>query len=257
MKQKYALKLPPNEPFQLAQDEAYFFLETAEGEQKIRFHDYAEIYRHTGLYEQLFYQRLKCQSPQKVGALLKKTVEESGASFTQLRVLDVGAGNGMMGEILMEYGVARLVGIDILPEAKHAAERDRPAVYDEYLVVNLTVMQPEELIRLQQWHFDCMTTVAALGFGDIPPKAFANAFNLIEENGWIAFNIKETFLSQKDNSGFSTFIKRLILSDYLNLYHLERYRHRLSIDGMPIYYYAIIGRKMRQIEEEFMAELPN
>lgn len=257
MRQKYALKLPPNEPFQLAQDEAYFFLETAEGKKKVRFHDYAEIYRHAGLYEQLFYQRLKCQSPQKVGALLKKTVEESGVSFTQLRVLDVGAGNGMMGEVLMEYGVARLVGIDILPEAKHAAERDRPAVYDEYFVVNLTATQPEELIQLQQWHFDCMTTVAALGFGDIPPKAFANAFNLIEENGWIAFNIKETFLSQKDNSGFSTFIKRLILSDYLNLYHLERYRHRLSIDGIPIYYYAIIGRKMRQIEEEFMAELHN
>ncbi|MFN3386328.1 MAG: class I SAM-dependent DNA methyltransferase [Candidatus Thermochlorobacter sp.] len=257
MKQKYALKFPPNQPFQLAQDEAYFFLETTEGEKKIRFHDYAEIYRHTGLYEQLFYRRLKCQSPQKVGALLKKTVEESGAYFTQLRVLDVGAGNGMMGEVLMEYGVARLVGIDILPEAKHAAERDRPAIYDEYFIMNLTALLPEDLMQLQQWHFDCMTTVAALGFGDIPPKAFANAFNLIEENGWIAFNIKETFLSQKDNSGFSTFIKQLILGDYLNLYHLERYRHRLSIDGIPIYYYAIIGRKMKPIEEKFIAELPN
>lgn len=254
---RYKLKFPANEPFQLSQDEAYFYLESEGSEHKIRFHDYADIYRHPGLYEQLFYQRLKCQSPQKVGALLKKTVEESGNNFTQLRALDVGAGNGIMGEVLMEYGVARLVGIDILPEAKQAAERDRPEVYDEYFVLNLAALKPDELTQLQQWQFDCMTAVAALGFGDISPQAFASAFNIVEDNGWIAFNIKETFLSQQDISGFSVLIKRLILSDCLNVYHLERYRHRLSIDGVPLYYYAIIGRKMKSIAEDFFAQLPS
>ena len=32
----------------------------------------------------------------------------------------------------------------------------------------------------------------ALGFGDIPPQAFFTALQLIPENGWVAFNIKET-----------------------------------------------------------------
>src|SRR3954454_8683220 len=35
-----------------------------------RFHDYDELYRHEGLYEQIFYEELKCQSPQVVTGLL-------------------------------------------------------------------------------------------------------------------------------------------------------------------------------------------
>lgn len=35
--------------------------------------------------------------------------------FSELRVLDLGAGNGMMGEVMKGYGVARLIGADIIP----------------------------------------------------------------------------------------------------------------------------------------------
>jgi hypothetical protein len=35
-----------------------------------------------------------------------------------------------MGEVLRRDGVARLVGVDIVPEARDAAYRDRPTVYD-------------------------------------------------------------------------------------------------------------------------------
>jgi hypothetical protein len=38
-------------------------------------------------------------------------------------------------------------------------------------------------------------------------------------------------------------IRKLILSDHLDLYHLERYRHRLSMDGTPLHYFAIVARK--------------
>ena len=38
-------------------------------------------------------------------------------------------------------------------------------------------------------------------------------------------------------------IRDLIFSKYLDIYHLERYRHRLSMEGEPLYYYAIAGRK--------------
>jgi hypothetical protein len=32
-------------------------------------------------------------------------------------------------------------------------------------------------------------------------------------------------------------------SKYMDLYHLERYRHRVSIEGEPLYYFAVAGRK--------------
>ena len=95
-------------------------------------------------------------------------------------------------------------------------------------------------------------SVAALGFGDIPVRVFAEAFHLVDDGGWVAFNIKETFLDDRDTSGFSVFIKTLILSEYLDIYHMERYRHRLSIDGQPLYYFAVACRKSCPIPLEML-----
>ncbi|HKT42370.1 MAG TPA: hypothetical protein VJQ86_08450, partial [Rhodanobacteraceae bacterium] len=105
------------------------------------------------------------------------------------------------------------------------------------------------LADLKGWNFDAMTTVAALGFGDIPVEAFAAAYNLVKADGWVAFNIKETFLDSDDTSGFSRLVKRMVHDDYLKLHRLERYRHRLSIEGHMLYYYAVIGRKRRDIDD--------
>ena len=52
--------------------------------------------------------------------------------MTELCVLGLGVGNGMMGESLCKYGVSRLIGADIIEEAKVAAERDRIGLYDDY-----------------------------------------------------------------------------------------------------------------------------
>jgi hypothetical protein len=242
---RYRIRFPSGETRHLAQDQAYFLLEDTQGTHKIRFHDYHQLYSKPGLYEQLFYDRLKCGSPAKLSGLLKKVVGELGGNISQLRVLDVGAGNGMMGQALAEQGVARLVGIDISQEACDATQRDRPGVYDAYYVTDLTQLSARQREELLGWRLDCMTTVAALGFGDIPPKAFMEVFN-----------IKESFLDNRDTSGFSVFIKQLILSDYIDLHHLERYRHRISIDGDPLYYFAVVARKNSDVGADLLAALP-
>lgn len=227
----------------LGQDEAFFYIELDGKEEKLRFHDYDRIYSIPGLYEQLFYGRLKCQSPTMVTEILRTALGQTEDAFSALRVLDLGAGNGMMGEAMREIGVSRMVGADIVPEAKMSCMRDRKGIYDGYYVEDFTSLSDETHEELRSWGFDCMTTVASLGFGDIPTKAFLTAFNLVADNGWIAFNIKETFFGKADTSGFSTMIRKLIFSQYLDIYYIQRYRHRLSIDGKPLYYYAIAGRK--------------
>lgn len=241
---RYHIRFPASDTHPLGQDEAYFILTQPDGESEpIRFHDYARIYQMPGLYEQLFYDRLKCASPEKVVSILRYAMQSEPGRFNELRVLDLGAGNGMVGEELQRHGVARVVGVDISAEASAASQRDRPGIYDEYFVADLT--RPNEALRetLNGWNFNAMVCVAALGFGDIPVRAFWEAFNLVEDGGWIAFNIKETFLDERDISGFSLFVKTLIVTEHLDLFHLERYRHRLSIDGQPLYYFAAAGRK--------------
>lgn len=254
---RYHIRFPATDPHQLDQDEAYFTLSDGAGHQaQIRFHDYDRLYDLPGLYEQLFYDRLKCQSPEKVVAILRHALHSEPARFNELRVLDLGAGNGMAGEALQAHGVARIVGCDILPAARAAALRDRPGVYDEYYDLDLTRLTDTQRDTLATWNFNCLVTVAALGFGDIPVRAFREAFNLIEDGGWVAFNIKETFLDSDDTSGFSLFIKDALLKSHLDLYHLERYQHRLSIDGRPLYYFGVAGRKNSPIPESLLPPRP-
>ena len=142
--------------------------------------------------------------------------------------------------------------VDIIPEARDAAYRDRPGLYDDYYVMDFTKLTDEQDEMLADWSIDCLTSVAALGFGDIPPAAFMQGLRLVQTGGWVAFNIKETFLDASDNTGFSRLIRELIFSEYLDVFHLERYRHRLSMEGLPLFYYALVGRKAGEIPEDFL-----
>jgi len=250
---RHQIRFPSIDTQGLAQDEAYFTLVEPDGAQNdLRFHDYDAIYSRPGLYEQLFYDRLKCQSPKKVINILRHAMSSEPRLFNELRVLDLGAGNGMVGEVLQKHGVARIVGVDISEPAATAVQRDRPGVYDEFYPMDMSNMTPAQREELTSWRFNAMVCVAALGFGDIPVRVFAEAYNLVEDGGWVAFNIKESFLDNRDTTGFSVFIKNLILSEYLDIYHMERYRHRLSIDGQPLYYFGVACRKSGSIPESMI-----
>ncbi|MDH5543239.1 MAG: methyltransferase domain-containing protein [Nitrospinota bacterium] len=252
MLKRHSIQFPKPELSSLGQNEVYFYLQGSGGRRKIKFHDYDEIYQVQDLYEQIFYDRLKCASPAKVATIIESAVKQSQDNFSELRVLDLGAGNGMMGEELKKHGVSRLVGVDIIPEAYDATMRDRPGVYDAYYVEDFTSLDKEKREEIASWQCDCMVTVASLGFGDIPTKAFIEAFNIIKDEGWVAFNIKESFFDVSDESGFSKMIRELIFSKYLDVYHIERYRHRLSVEGQPLYYFAIAGRKNFDVPNEFL-----
>lgn len=252
---RHRIKFPTGETHHLGQDEVSFTIIEGEKKTELRFHDYDKIYNRPGLYEQLFYERLKCCSPQKVGEILQQTLAERADPFTELRVLDLGAGNGLMGEALKQQGVARLVGADIIPEARTACFRDRPDVYDEYYVADFTDLTDDLKEEISEWSFNCLTSVAALGFGDIPPEAFFQALHFVKEGGWVAFNIKDTFLDKSDDSGFSRFIRELIFSEYLDIFHMEKYCHRLSIEGSPLHYFALVAQKTADIPEDFLRQL--
>ena len=210
---------------------------------RIRFHDYDEIYRIPGLYEHLFYKVLDCRSPEVVVQLLAEQLQAGGFDPKDTTVLDLGAGNGMVGERLTAMGAGTVVGVDILPEAAEATERDRPGAYAEYVVGDLTDPTPEVREALGRYRFGIMTTVAALGFGDVPPEAFAYAFDHLVPGGWLAFCIKEDFLADDEPSGFAELIRDLIEDGTLEVIAERRYRHRLSARGEPLHYVAMIARK--------------
>lgn len=250
------IRIPKLSPKQnnISQDKEWFEVRVGGYLKRIRFHDYGKLYEIPGLYEKLFYEKLKCCSPSVVVNLLEDVASDFGENTDEFKVLDVGAGNGMVGDELDNIGVDSVMGVDILPEAKKATFRDRPEIYDDYLVVNLADMPKKHEIKLEEKDFNCLTTVAALGFGDIPPIAFLRALDFIETPGWIAINIKEDFLHEDDTSGFCRLIRQMNREKLIQIQCYRRYRHRISMAGKPLYYVAMIAKKLRAVSNTLLTK---
>ncbi|RMH32751.1 MAG: class I SAM-dependent methyltransferase [Nitrospirae bacterium] len=230
----------------LEQDQEYCYVIQDGVQKKIRFHDYASVFSIPGLYEYVFHDLLQCVSPQTVASLLISAVKDAGEDPTTLCVLDLGAGSGLVAEQLHAAGVLTIVGVDINAAVKMAMERDRPHVYQRYFVGDIR----EDAIQreLKGYAFNGLTCVAALGFNDIPGSAFVAAYNLIAQGGWIAFNLKSDFL-ETPQSEFASLSRELFEQGALDVKRRIRYRHRYAVDGRPLYYDAIVGRKVRNLSD--------
>jgi 2-polyprenyl-3-methyl-5-hydroxy-6-metoxy-1,4-benzoquinol methylase len=242
------IRMPEAEEQALDQDEEWCHVDVGGQSRRLRFHDYDEIYRVPGLYERLFYDALKCTSPTVVRGLLERALRDTGYDASSLRVLDVGAGNGLVGAEMRALGASLVVGSDILEEAAQAADRDRPEVYDDYVVCDLTDLTDDQHDRFVKHEFNCLTCVAALGFGDMPPEAFLQAVRYVSPSGWLAFCIKERFVSDEDESGFSRTMHELMDNGTLEVLERERYCHRNNVRGEPLYYEAFVARRARGAE---------
>lgn len=246
--QAFDLALPdPSRSFE--QDAEWFVIRSGGRWRQIRFHDYGEIYSIPGLYEHLFYRVLQCNSPAVLRAELEAHLRSAEHPVEALRVLDLGAGNGMVAEELRGMGARTIVGIDILSEAAEAAERDRPGVYSDYFVLDLTQLVPEQRRAIREHRLNCLVSVAALGFGDIPSEAFIRAYELIDDGGWVAFTIKEDFVAEPRRSEFAQLIARAEATGALDVHVCRRFRHRMSTSGTPLPYLLYLGRKRGELPQ--------
>ncbi|MGH3502261.1 MAG: hypothetical protein ACRDQA_15450, partial [Nocardioidaceae bacterium] len=84
---RFTVHLPTAEEAGLDQDAEWCVLETPEDRRRIRFHDYKEIYFVPGLYEYLFCEELKCDSPRTVRDLVAGTLERQHTDPASLTVL--------------------------------------------------------------------------------------------------------------------------------------------------------------------------
>lgn len=173
------------------------------------------------------------------GSFLRE-VDKAERDASELTTLDLGAGNGGVAELLDDGGCGSLVGLDIVPEAREAAERERPDVYDDYLITNLLDLGDEDATRLEDHGFDSLICGQALGFGDIPPDAFWKALEFVDDDGLIAFTIKDEFFEQED-SGFADMTEKLLEQRGAEVLHQERFLHRMTVHGEELHYYSVVA----------------
>jgi hypothetical protein len=238
MSSDFAIRLP--EARGLSQDQEYCILTLHGQDHIVRLHDYRSIYEIPGLYERLFHDLLSCTSPQIVVQLLLDALQAAGERPADQRVLDLGAGNGLVGGGLRSAGFQFIHGLDLHREAQIAAERDRPGTYDRYLVADPRALPDSIGDELRSAEFTCLTCVAALGFGDISVSGFSNILELLPARSWVALSIKEDFLRSRSNE-LGRFFHRLAAGREFRIHRTHRYPHRLATDGRPLYYVCLIA----------------
>lgn len=217
---------------------------------RVGFHDYASLYAVPGLYERVFYEKLGMTSADEVVDLYGKVLTACGLDRRSQVVLDFGAGNGMAGQRLKALGIGTVIGLDLEPAARDAALRDRPGIYDDYLVADLGAVSGEELAGLGTRGFTAVLAVAAVGVGHIPPPVLARGLELLGPGGLFAFPIAAELLpSSADDdaraTGYPEFFSDLFEGGRAEKLAEREYVHRRTTDGSDHLALAVVGRIRR------------
>ncbi|AOX00090.1 methyltransferase type 11 [Moorena producens PAL-8-15-08-1] len=245
----FEIKIPEIESARnLPIQEEFFWLSQNGKETKLRVHDYSELYRIPDLYRHLI-EKLHSISHTVLSSRLIDRVTQAGETVEDLVLLEVGAGSGMVGKALVDLGVKSVTGIDILPEAAEAAAREYPGVYENYYVEDLTNLSHTAREGLNSQSFNGLVCGSALGFNHIPAQGWATAFNAIAPNGWIAFNVQKERWEDKSSASFLAWHPWVGKTDIFEIVETHEYQHRFHLDGRPLYYIAIIGKKRGNIPE--------
>jgi predicted TPR repeat methyltransferase len=133
-------------------------------------------------------QRLQWQAPRQIAELLAAFVPES--SRARLRVLDVGAGTGLVGEALSQLGFRLIDAFDLSGEMlKHAVAR---GLYQRCIEGNAA-----KLSQRVESGYDALLCVGALNFGHIAANALREMQAVVRPGGLIAFSTREDYYQQE------------------------------------------------------------
>jgi predicted TPR repeat methyltransferase len=210
-------------------------------EEIVHLHDYTRIYAIPGLYEHVVQEQLQCRSPQVAAEGFLRAVAAAASEAGSMTVLDVGAGTGLVGELLHRGGVKRMVGVDALPAARTACMRDRPGVYSGYLTGDLASGDCELCTALSEQRLGGLVSAGAFGGTHASPAALVNALAILPPGAPLAFTIDERWMDASDPDGFGTAVERLADQGDLTVLERTRFRHRITTTGEPIFYELLIG----------------
>jgi hypothetical protein len=213
--------------------------------EELRLHDYERLYALPGVYEQIVQERLGCASPAKLAAMLGAGADELGWPRSQMRVIDVAAGNGISGEELVAAGMRPVLGTDIVEVARDAALRDRPGMYGAYLTLDLLSLSDESAEQLRALRANAVTCVAPVGDvpGQVPTAALLAIAGLLTDDALVAY-MHDLRIVADDVVTAELWGDRLGV-DATELAR-ERYRHRRTVTGGAYEMVGVVWRLRRQ-----------
>ncbi|NEP29618.1 class I SAM-dependent methyltransferase [Moorena sp. SIO3I6] len=124
-------------------------------------------------------------APQKVVEVLSPLVSEDA------RILDAGAGTGLVGEILYQNGYSNLEGMDISSEMLEQARKK-----NVYTALYQKVMG--EPLDFPSDSFDAIISVGVFTYGHAPSSSFDELLRITKPGGYIIFTLRLDFYQNSD-----------------------------------------------------------
>lgn len=239
MPEQYTVELDPTPGRR--QGEEQFLLHRDAGTERIVLHDYAAVYAVPGLYEEVVQRQLECASPATVATALVEAAGAAGVEPGALRAFDLGAGNGVVGEELRERGVVVVAGADGIDEARDAAHRDRPGLYDHYLVgERLDLDEFSDLVRREE--LTALVAAGAVGEGHVPVDALEQMWAAFPSGSFLALTLKDGGPATGDHD-VADVVAMIEKADDTGIVVRRRFRHRRSMAGDDLYYLVLVAWK--------------
>jgi hypothetical protein len=155
--------------------------------ERFTMHDYGRVYAVPGLYEEVVQRMLACATPDRIAALLATAASSAGLQPGEVRVLDLGAGNGVSGEALAAAGLRPVVAVDLEPAARPATLRDRPDLYDLVLTGDAAALSAGDTEAVRALRPNALALVGALGNDHVAPAGVTAAALLLERPALVAY----------------------------------------------------------------------
>lgn len=210
--------------------------------EELRLHDYERLYALPGVYEQIVHDRLGCRSPAELAGMLAHAADSLDWERDAMRVLDIAAGNGVSGEALAAAGLRPVLGTDIVPSAREAALRDRPGLYDQYLILDLLALTDGERAAVTALHANALCCVAPVGVqgSELPPEALVAAAGLLTPDALVVY-------MHDPNRGVPDAVTAEAWGSGTEAQELERrrYVHRYTVNGAPFEMDGVVWRLRR------------
>ena len=229
-------------------DLEYCLVAEGEGWRQIRVRNDPRLWEQPGVYERLVRELLRGNAPGAICRLLERELEAAGESPASLRALNLEAGNGWVADELRSIGSGPIMGVDRSSEAAAAAARDYPGAFCDYRVMDMRRLSEAQRDHLMNFDFNCLIWVDPLAPEEPAANAFTEAFNLLAPDGWIAFHLHEEAWGDDQKSRFGNLLRKMIVMGAVEICTEERYRHRFSTQGKPLFHVGFVARKQRDFD---------
>jgi hypothetical protein len=181
--------------------------------------------------------------------MLADAAASLGWARSDVRVLDIAAGNGVSGEALAAEGLHPVLGTDIVPAAREAALRDRPGVYDQYLTLDLLGLSDAEHSELTALRANALSCVAPVGTeaSELPPAALLAAAGLLVSDALVVYmhdphrGVADAMTEEVWAAGLGA----VGIDIQAQLIERRRYVHRHTVNGAPFEMDGVVWRLRR------------